>query len=83
MFLTLGLTNPLLVLSCCSIAVKRHHDQGDFYRRKHLIGGFLTVSESISIMAGSIWACRQAQQQQMETASSSVGRENPGLGMSF
>ena len=28
-----------------SIAVQRHHDQGNFYKRKHLIGGLFKVSE--------------------------------------
>jgi hypothetical protein len=34
-------------LSHCSIAVKRHHDQGNSYKRKYLTGGWgeLTVSE--------------------------------------
>jgi hypothetical protein len=31
--------------SHCSIAVNRHHDQGDPYKRKHLIGGLLRVLE--------------------------------------
>ena len=36
----------------CSAATKRHHDQGNSYKRKHLTG--LTVSEAWSIiMAGS------------------------------
>ena len=26
-------------------AVKRHHGQGNYYKRKHLIGGLLIVSE--------------------------------------
>lgn len=29
----------------CSIAMKRHHDQGNFYERKYLIGSSFTVSE--------------------------------------
>ena len=32
-------------LSHCSIAVKRYHGQGNSYKRKHLIGGLLTVLE--------------------------------------
>ena len=46
-------------LSRCSIAVKRHHDQGNASKGKHLIGVLFTVSEaeSIIIMAGSMVAC--------------------------
>ena len=29
----------------CPIAVKRHHDQGNSYERKHLIGGLFTLSK--------------------------------------
>lgn len=51
-----------LYLSCRFIAVKKHHDLCNSYKRKHSIGGLLTVSEvsplSI-IMAGSMEACRQ------------------------
>ncbi|KAL6065673.1 hypothetical protein STEG23_028034, partial [Scotinomys teguina] len=47
--------------SQCSIAVKRHHDQGNSYERRHLIEDLLIVSESESmvIMAGSMAACWQ------------------------
>ena len=37
-------------LSQCSIAVRRHHDQGNSYKRNHLNGGLLTVSEDAFIM---------------------------------
>lgn len=33
-------------LSHCSISVRRHYDQGNFYKIKPLIEGFLTISES-------------------------------------
>lgn len=33
-------------LGPCSMAMKRHHGQGDFYNSKHLTVGLLTVSES-------------------------------------
>jgi hypothetical protein len=32
-------------LSHCPIAVKRHHNQGNSYERKHLIEGLLTGSK--------------------------------------
>lgn len=32
-------------LSQCPIAVKRRHDHSNFYKRQHLVGGLLTVSE--------------------------------------
>jgi hypothetical protein len=35
----------LHALSQCSIAVKRHHDHGNSYKGRHLIGGLLMVSE--------------------------------------
>lgn len=36
------------------IAMKRHHAKHNFYKRKHIIGGLLKVSESQSnIMVGS------------------------------
>jgi hypothetical protein len=38
-----------LCLSHCSIAVKRHLDHNNSYKRKHLTGGLLTVSEVKSI----------------------------------
>jgi hypothetical protein len=42
-------------LSHYSISVKRHHDHCKAYQRKHLVRGWLTVSDgqSIIIMAGS------------------------------
>jgi hypothetical protein len=36
-------------LSYCSITVKRHHDQGNSYKRHHLTGRWLIVLESQSI----------------------------------
>ena len=42
-------------LSYSFIAVKRHHDQGNSYKRKHLIGDLLTVSESVSGLMSSWW----------------------------
>jgi hypothetical protein len=45
---TQALVRNLVLLGClshCSIVVKRHHDQGNSYKRKHLMEGFLTVSE--------------------------------------
>jgi hypothetical protein len=48
----------LIYLSQCSIAVKRHHDQGNSYKRKHLIGAGL---QSIVILAGSMAVYRQIQ----------------------
>jgi hypothetical protein len=50
-------------LSHWCIAVKRHHDQGNSYKRKHLTGGLLNISEgqSMIIMAGSVvadWSAR-------------------------
>lgn len=46
-------------LSHCSITVKRYHEQGNAYERKHLVGGLLLVSVgwSIIIMVGSRQAC--------------------------
>lgn len=43
-------------LSHCSIAVRRHHDKDKSRKTNHLIGGWLTVSEtySIIIMAGTM-----------------------------
>ena len=40
-------------------AGKTHYDLVNFYKRKHLIGGLLTVSESYSIiiMAGRLAEC--------------------------
>lgn len=35
----------IVCLSHCSITVQRHHDQGNYYKRKYLIGALLTVSE--------------------------------------
>ena len=45
--------------------MKRHHDQGNSYEGKHLIGGLLTVSEvwPIIVMVGSKAACRQVLEQ--------------------
>lgn len=43
-----------------SSAVKRHSDQGKSCRRMHLIGGLLN---SFIIMAQSMAACRQVQEQ--------------------
>ena len=37
--------NEYFCLSHCTIAVKRHHSQGNSYERKQLIEGLLTVSE--------------------------------------
>lgn len=37
-----------------SIAVKRHHDQGNSYQKKYLIGGLLTVSEFHSQCHGKV-----------------------------
>ena len=44
-------------LSHCFISMKRSYDQGNSYKRKHLIAGLLTVSEgySIIIMVGAWW----------------------------
>jgi hypothetical protein len=48
------------VLARVSIAVKRHHNQGNSYKGKHLIGAGLQVQRlSIVIMVGSMAACRQ------------------------
>lgn len=33
-----------------SVAERRHHDQGNSYKRKHLIGGLLTLSDVQSII---------------------------------
>jgi hypothetical protein len=43
--------------SQCSTSVKRHHDQGNFYKRKHLIGGLLAVSEVSPLLSwlGAWW----------------------------
>lgn len=43
-------------LSYCSVVVMRHHDQGNSYKDKHIIRGWLTPSEvqSIIIRHGSI-----------------------------
>jgi hypothetical protein len=51
-----------ICLHYCSIAVKRHHDQGSLYRRKNLVGDLLTVSEgeSMTVLVGSMAAGRQA-----------------------
>jgi hypothetical protein len=32
-------------LSHCSVAVKRHHDQSNYHKRKYLTGGLLSSSE--------------------------------------
>jgi hypothetical protein len=45
-------------LSWCSIAVKRHHGHGNFYKRKHLIGACLQF-QSIIITVGSTVVGRQ------------------------
>ncbi|KAL6081559.1 hypothetical protein STEG23_000580, partial [Scotinomys teguina] len=45
-------------LGQCSVAVKKHHDQGNSYKRKHLLEGLLTVSEDESIITTA--GCRQA-----------------------
>lgn len=46
-----------MCLSWCSMALERHHDQGDSCERKHLHRGLLTVSETLSIlvMMGAWW----------------------------
>lgn len=48
------------VLSQCSIAVNRHHDQGNSYRGGHLTGDLLTALEgwSMVIVVGSTQAWR-------------------------
>lgn len=38
------------IMSTILFAVKRHQDQGDFYKREHLIGGLPSVSEGESIV---------------------------------
>jgi hypothetical protein len=50
----------LSVLVTFFVAVKRHHDQSNSYKEKHLTGGWLTVSEvqSIIIMVRSMAAGR-------------------------
>jgi len=49
-----------LCVGYCSVAVKRHHGQGT-HKRKHLIGGLLTISEGFSLLItlGSTAAWRQ------------------------
>ena len=49
------------ILVRVSIAVKRNHDQGNFYLGQQLIGAGITVSDvqSIIIMGKSIAVCRQ------------------------
>lgn len=61
----------IMCLSHCSIAVKRHHDQGNSYKRKHLIGACIQFrrfsllpawwhADSSGIVSGScILICRQ------------------------
>lgn len=39
-------------LSHCSVVLKRHHDQGKYYKREHLIGGLLRVSELVQYHHG-------------------------------
>jgi hypothetical protein len=34
-----------MCLGYCFVAVKRHHDQGNSYKRKHLIEDLLRVSD--------------------------------------
>lgn len=41
--------------SQCSLAVKRHHDHADFHKRKHLIGGWLTVQRAHGMEHGSTY----------------------------
>lgn len=36
---------PMRSLGLCSIAVKRHDAHYNSYKEKHLVGGWLTVSE--------------------------------------
>jgi hypothetical protein len=36
-----------LFLSHCYITMKRHHDQGNYCKRKHLIEALLPVSEAV------------------------------------
>lgn len=52
------MSNLTLCHSHYFIAAKRHHEHSDSYKEKHLVGGFLTVSETwtIIITAGSIAA---------------------------
>jgi len=47
------------LFSQSSIAVKRHHDHGDFYKGKYLIGAGLLFSPAIDIMAGSMVTYKQ------------------------
>jgi hypothetical protein len=41
-----------LCVSHCSVAVKKYNDQGNVYKRKHLTGGLLTVSETSLLSTG-------------------------------
>lgn len=50
----------LKCLSQCSVAVKRHHDQGISLKRKHLTMGLLTVSEVSLFHHGREYGSRQA-----------------------
>lgn len=47
------LENPCL--SQCSIAVRRHSDQGNSFKRKHLIGGLPIVPEAYSLIMVTAW----------------------------
>lgn len=42
--------------SHCSVTLKRHHSQDNFYKRKYLTAGLLTFSEFIIIMVRSMVA---------------------------
>lgn len=45
-----------MVSSHCSVTLKRHHSQDNFYKRKYLTAGLLTLSEFIIIMVRSMVA---------------------------
>jgi hypothetical protein len=56
-----------ICLSQCSIAELRHHDYSNSYKKKEFNWGWLTISElqSITIMVGSMAACRQVLEQKL------------------
>ena len=51
--------------------MKKHQEQDNYYKTKHFLGGLLIVSEvySITIMAGSMVACRQTLEQKLRNTS--------------
>lgn len=62
--------------------MKRHYNQSNFYKRKHLTGSWLTVLGDLStmIMAGGMVACRASMVLQKELRATSNIQEAEGGG---